>query len=109
MIRNPNRFIVNPRQVCRFVHLARAEQLHQELDATPGDASMVYIGGTNVPTLDRPLITLQGDGVVSHRLGFMDGVKTFTLFSDHVSLPSHPRVFGSITPLLRDGSPGFLL
>ena len=70
---------------------------------------MTYIGGTHIPTLDHdPWITFDGDGVVSRRLGVLDGVRKFTLTSDHASLPAHWQVLASITPLLLNGDPGFL-
>lgn len=91
-------------------HVQAAAALHAALDAIPGTDAMFYVAGSDVPTLDGgSLPTLEGDGVVSHRLGFLDGVQTFKLFAtNHVVLPSHPLVLASITPLLHDGNPALL-
>jgi hypothetical protein len=90
-------------------HLAAAAQLHQDLDAMPATDAMSYIAGSLVPTLDGGAgETLEGDGVVSHRLGFLQGARTFVVPGDHVGLVANALVLSAVTPLLNDGSKGLL-
>jgi pimeloyl-ACP methyl ester carboxylesterase len=92
------------------IHLDAAKQLHALLDSTPGTDSMVQIVGSNVSTLDGDLLpTLDGDGVVSHRLGRLEGVRAFKVLGDHVSLPANVAVITSITPLLLGTGTGLLV
>jgi pimeloyl-ACP methyl ester carboxylesterase len=90
-------------------HLASARHFHEFLHRSVlSDA--VYIGGNNVLTLDGEAETVQGDGVVSHRLGFLAGTETFIVpMGGHIDLLSNPIVLASITPLLHDRSHGLLL
>jgi pimeloyl-ACP methyl ester carboxylesterase len=98
-------------------HLDAAAYFHEFLDTNPVGDDAFYIGGSLIPTIDglpAPNVNAltafvsEGDGVVSHRLGFLAGLKTFTVASGHVDLPSNFAVLASITPLLHEGNHGLL-
>jgi len=94
----------DPPSVLSKRHIDAAARCHEELDHLPADSEMFYIAGSHVPTLDNGQFpTLEGDGVVSHRLGFLAGAKTFSVLSGHVELPANPLVLASITALLQTG------
>lgn len=97
-------FYRNPPSMLSRNHVDAAARFHTELDTLEADDDMFYIGGSHIPTHDGAVTpTLQGDGVVSHRLGFLSGTKTFTVLGGHVELPSNPLVLASITSLLHSG------
>ncbi|HXH91284.1 MAG TPA: alpha/beta fold hydrolase [Thermoanaerobaculia bacterium] len=92
-------------------HVDDARALHEFLAKVPSHDDFVYIGGANLPTVDGMKFlptTTDGDGVVSHRLGFLSGVRTFTLPGGHVDLLSNPFVLASISPLLHGDIQGLL-
>lgn len=98
-------FYRNPPSSLSRQHLQSAQHLHEQLDALPADNQTFSILGSHVPTHDgEPTLTLQGDGVVSHRLGKLEGAATYSVFGDHVGLPSHPLVIAAVATLLTSGT-----
>ena len=97
-------FYANPPAGLSRAHLAAAMKLHQTLDAMPAPPRAVYIGGiTPLPvTVDGPRLVdvANGDGVVSHRLGFLEGTPVKTFLGGHADLLSNLPLLASITPLL---------
>lgn len=95
-------FYANPPAGVSRAHLDAAMKFHEALDGMPAPPRAVYLAGANLPTIDgaRLIDLANGDGVVSHRLGFLDGAPVTTFFGDHVGLLSNPFVLASITPLL---------
>jgi hypothetical protein len=99
----------NPRPGWSANHLENARHLHQTLDEEPVSELMTCVLGTNVLTIDGdPTATFAGDGVVSNRLGRLEGAQILTVTGDHVSLPANPLVLASVTPLLHAGKTGLL-
>ena len=99
----------NPPSVLIRQHVDAAALFHAELHNMKTDDTVFYIGGSHIPTHDGGLApTLDGDGVVSHRLGFLSGARTFTVVGGHVALPSNPFILASITSLLHTGQADLL-
>ena len=95
--------------------LDRAREQH-ELLAEPEDPErFLYVAGSGQPTIGgiseydaitEPAsyqATTQGDGSVTHHLGFLKGVKTYFVEEEHSALPSNGRVLGALDALLSRG------
>jgi pimeloyl-ACP methyl ester carboxylesterase len=90
--------------------LAAAHQEYRKDDEHPD--RLLYVAGFNQPTQARILdykridldtsyeMTFQGDGSVSHKLGFLEGVKTYFVESEHSALTSNAKLLGSLDTLL---------
>ena len=94
--------------------MARAHhRFHSEV---PGGERMVYIAGSNQPTLAglsdpsrlRDLIaylgTTQGDGNVSHALGLLKGVRTYFIDEEHSALVRNAKVIAALDDLMIKGT-----
>ena len=96
-----------------------ARSSHERLAKVVDGERMIYIAGYNQPTkagvadwnrLDDPdgySDTLEGDGTVSHALGFLKSgtarIPTFFVECEHGALPNHPDVVSGTQQLLADG------
>jgi len=99
-----------------MVHMARAKQFHQDLDADPitSDPERIsYIAAYGVRTASGVTVkapgqlehrfNYRGDGVTSLDLGPLDGVPTWYIFTNHFELIAHPRVLPALDELLLTG------
>jgi pimeloyl-ACP methyl ester carboxylesterase len=96
-------------------HLDNARSHHERLAGVVDPERMVYVAGHDQTTLaDIPdmakiaqragyALTLEGDGRVPHRLGLLDGVRTFYVKEDHGALPQNRHVMSAMGELLRAG------
>ncbi|HWP92510.1 MAG TPA: CHAT domain-containing protein [Thermodesulfobacteriota bacterium] len=101
-------------------HLKRALKFHSDLETekTIDPERMTYIAGCNRETLSgleivepgkfKYFITYDGDGRVPHRLGLLEGVKTYYVEEDHGSLPKNDKVITAIDQLLERGETSVL-
>ena len=98
--------------------VARAHhRFHSEV---PGGERMVYIAGSNQPTLaglSDPsrlrdpiayLGTTQGDGNVSHALGLLKGVRTYFIDEEHSALVGNAKVIAALDDLMIKGTTDLL-
>ena len=108
-------------------HLTRALNHHQWLKDTIDFDRMIYVAGFDQPTysdisdwgkLDNTKgyqMTLDGDGRVTHRLGFLkspDGkkqVRTYFIRDDHGSLSTNTTILAALESLLETGQTRDLL
>lgn len=95
--------------------LAAAYAHHELLKDVIVPARMVYVAGTNRPTLAGidPItavgdprayaVTFEGDGRVPHALGLLQGVDTYFVDAEHGDLARDARVLAALDDLLVDG------
>jgi hypothetical protein len=95
--------------------LDRARQSHRDLAAVIDAERMVYVAGSNQPTLagladpkrlrdDAAYLgTTQGDGSVSHALGLLKGVRTYFIEEEHAGLTTNRTVLDALDELLQTG------
>lgn len=96
-------------------HLDSARRHHDWLADAVDPERMVYVAGHDQPTLadipdlgrvhDRAGYTLtrDGDGRVPHRLGLLEGVRTYYVREDHGALPQNRQITAAMGELLRTG------
>jgi pimeloyl-ACP methyl ester carboxylesterase len=100
-------------------YLDNALRFHEALEPVVDRDRMVYVAGYNrrtydgirnfaaLQSLEAYSVSLNGDGTVPHRLGFLeqDGKRIPTYFADaaHGALPNHESVIGAAPELLETG------
>ena len=95
-------------------HLDGAKKLHDELKTVIDPQRLVYVAGYDRPTIASVKVngpgkltfgtTRDGDGKVTHALGFLEGVRTFFVDEDHGALATNARVLAAIHDLLERGT-----
>ena len=95
--------------------LDAARQHHRFLRDAIDGARMVYVAGSNQPTLarlsdptrlrdpDAYLGTTQGDGSVTHAHGLLKGVRTYFVEEEHSALMTNVKVLAALDDLLQTG------
>jgi pimeloyl-ACP methyl ester carboxylesterase len=95
--------------------LDAARELHEQLASVVEPDRMLYIAGTNKPTLgglkhlhlmaraDAYTSTFAGDGTVPHALGLLEGVPTWYVKEEHATLTRNPQVLQALDELLATG------
>ena len=102
-------------------HLDNSRAQHQALRRVLDPDRMIYIAGYNQPTpcdvadwnkLDNNRgyrITLDGDGVVPHKLGpGFPNLRTYWIEENHGRLPTNKRVLKALSSVLRTGTTDIL-
>ncbi|MFN2452714.1 MAG: CHAT domain-containing protein [Pyrinomonadaceae bacterium] len=96
-------------------HLDGARSFHDKLAGVADSQRMIYVAGSNRPTLSgvkdwRKLdklegydITREGDGRVPHRLGKLEGVKMYYIEEDHGALSTNTTIMRALDDLLSTG------
>ena len=95
-------------------HLDGAKKLHDELKTVIDPQRLVYVAGYDRPTIASVKVngpgkltfgtTRDGDGKVTHALGFLEGVRTFFVDEDHGALALNTHVLAAIHDLLERGT-----
>jgi pimeloyl-ACP methyl ester carboxylesterase len=96
-------------------HLDRARQFHQGLEDpdTIDPARMTYVAGCNRRTVSglevvspgefRYTETLEGDGRVTHKLGLLEGIRTYYVNEVHGDLTRNDVVLQAVEDILQRG------